>query len=157
MYVDKVLNDKFWANEFKQAAERTRLDTLATTATRMCQMYMGLGDKITWCNGADEDLASRLLDNLFRSGNFGRKLAEGGHVEKVGTAIKREGLFRYLQRAGEYNWKMYRTHRWLKPFCWLYQIGRYLRQGIKARRAREMFRDFQQSTDRYELLKELGI
>ena len=157
VYVDKVLDDEFWMLEFKEVVEKAGLKTFAITTTRMCQMYLGLSEKITWCREADEELATRLLDNLFLSGNFGRKQGTGGHVEKVGTEIKRLGFFRYLQIAGEKNWKAYKKHRWLKPLCWLYQIGRYIKQAIKSRRGKEVIHDLKRSDDRHELLKDLGI
>lgn len=157
MYCDKVLNDDFWNREFRAAAESVGLDTLAITVTRMCQMYLGLSDRITWCSGAQEDLTSQLLDSLFTSGNFGKKRGSGGKVENVGTNIMREGLFRYLQRAGEHNWQAYRKHRWLKPFCWLYQICRYVRQGFKTGRGSKLLSDIQRSSERHEMLKALNI
>lgn len=158
MYVYRELDDEFWNNEFGTIAREKGLDTLAIVATRMCQIYMGLPETITWCKGADEKLCGQLMENLLESGNFGRKHGRGTSVETVSTSIKRKGLFRWLQYAGEYNWVAYREHHWLKPFCWLYQIFRYAKQGFKSGRDRKQLGDdLDRSKQRYEMLKKLGI
>ena len=157
MYVDKVLDDEFWDSEFREVAERLNLTTLAKTATRMCQMYLGLPTSITWCSDADTALCESLMENLLASGNFGRKKGAGGIVESVTTTIRREGMFHYLQRAGEYNWKAYHSHKNLRPFCWLYQIGRYIRKGVRTRRGTKLLNDMNRGEERYELLKKLDI
>ncbi len=155
MYCHRELNDGFWQDSFRLAAEETKLTTLAITVTALCQKYLGLTTDITWCRGADEALVDELLDSLLISGNFGRKQGLGSNVEKVTAAFRREGLFHRLQHAGEYNWKAYHRHHGLRPFCWLYQIFRYIRQGMG--RIRYVRADLARGNDRYELLKKLGI
>ena len=155
MYCHRELNDGFWQDSFRLAAEETKLTTLAITVTALCQKYLGLTTDITWCRGADEALVDELLDSLLISGNFGRKQGLGNNVEKVTAAFRREGLFRRLQRAGEHNWKAYHRHHGLRPFCWLYQLFRYIRQGMG--RIRYVRADLARGNDRYELLKKLGI
>lgn len=158
MYVDKVLDDAFWKGQFHAAAKEKRLETLAIVATRLCQMYLGLSERITWCKGADEELCETLLDSLLESGNFGRKHGDGGKVETVATGMRSKGVFSYLQSAGEYNWKAYHKHKWLKPFAWLYQIFRYIRQAFSAHRGgKAISKDLDRSKARYEMLKRLGI
>ena len=121
-------------------------------------MYLGLPSLITWCSSADEKTCEELMENLLLSGNFGRKNGNGNSVETVTTSIRREGLFRWLQIAGEHNWAAYRNHHWLKPFCWIYQAFRYAGQGLKiGRKGKELLRDLDRSKERYELLKKLGI
>ena len=97
------------------------------------------------------------MDNLLRTGNFGRKNGRGNNVEKVSAAIRRKGFFRNLQDAGEHNWKLLRRHAWLRPAAWLYQICRYTRQILKTKRGRELTGDFERGEERYELLKKLNL
>ena len=158
MYVYRNLDDEYWENEFSRVAKEKKMDKLAVTATRMCQMYLGLPETITWCKGADEKTCEELMECLLASGNFGRKNGRGNSVETVSTNMKRKGLFRWLQYAGEFNWEAYHRHHWLKPFCWLYQIFRYAKQGVKTGRNRRQIRgDLDRSRERFELLKKLGI
>ena len=157
LYVERELDDAFWESTFQKAAGEKKLDTLAITATRVCQQYLGLSERIHWCAGADEELCGLLMENLLRTGNFGRKNGRGNNVEKVSAAIRRKGFFRNLQDAGEHNWKLLRRHAWLQPAAWLYQICRYTRQILKAKRGRELTGDFERGEERYELLKKLNL
>lgn len=158
LYVHEVLTDEMWEREFCAAAEACGLKTLALIMTRMCQMYLGLPETITWCREADKQVAEELIENLLATGNFGHRFGSGSKVEKVSTSIKRYGLLRYLQMAGEWNWKAYHRHRWLRPLCWLYQIFRYAHQGLQTGRGRKQISDdLHRSTARYELLTRLGI
>lgn len=155
MYCDKVLDDEFWNKEFKVAAEETGLKKLAVTVTALCRKYLGLKNTVTWCEGADENLVDSLIETIMSSGNFGRKKGIDNKVENTFTNFRREGLLKYLQRAGEHNWRAYHKHPKLRPFCWLYQIFRYLKQGI--RKKSKLKDDINRSNSRYELLKELEI
>lgn len=157
MYVNRELDDSFWEDEFCEVAEEKGLDTLAKTATRLCQIYLGLPETITWCSDADEGLCSQLLDMLFSSGNFGRKSGEQGHIEAVGARIRNIGLFRYLQITGEASWEAYKRHRFLKPFCWIYRGFQLVKIGMNTKRGVRIAGDLERSGDRYELLKKLGV
>ena len=158
MYVHAVLTDEFWYSEFQSTAADCGLETLAITATRLCQKHLGLPDVLTWCSGADEELVDALLDNLLVTGNFGHSHGSGSSVETVATNIKRKGLFRYLQQQGERNWQTYQNHKILKPFCWLYQSFRYIRRGFKTGRScAQLAQDYSRSRSRYDLLTRLGI
>lgn len=157
MYCDKILNDTFWENGFRDVCESVGMTTLATVATRTCQIFLGLRKDIAWCKGANETICRRLMDSVLSSGNFGRKNEKGVHIERVATAFRSEGTFRYLQRAGERCWETYHRHHWLKPICWAYQITRYVRLGCGVRRGKKLFGDLKRSKDRAELLKELEI
>ena len=99
-----------------------------------------------------------LLENLLVTGNFGHSHGSGASVETVATNIRRTGLFRYLQQQGERNWGAYQKHRVLKPFCWVYQICRYVRRGFKTGRSgMQLAKDYSRAQDRYDLLTRLGI
>ena len=158
MYVYSNLDDDFWHNEFSSVAKEKGMDTLAITVTRMCQIYLGLPETITWCSGADESSCSELMEIILDSGNFGRKNDRGRFVETVSTRIKSKGLFPWLQKTGEKKWAAYQRHHWLKPFCWLYMSIRCARKGFTSgRNKKQLKEDFKRSNVRYELLKKLGI
>ena len=158
MYVYRNLDDYYWNTEFKSVVQSKNMDLFAITVTRMCQIYLGLPETITWCKDADVNLCSQLIENILISGNFGRKNGYGNSVEKVRTHIYREGYFHWLQRRGEHNWKAYHKCHMLKPFCWIYQAFRYAKQGFKTGRNRKQIKsDLDRSKERYELLKKLGI
>ena len=102
-------------------------------------------------------MCTGLLDNLLSSGNFGKKRGSGIKVESTVSHLKRKG-FRYLQQAGEHNWEAYHKHKWLKPFAWIYQIGRYTRQGLQAKRkGANIFEDVDRGKKRSDLYQDLKI
>ncbi len=158
MYVDKVADDRFWAEHLCSAATECGLQTLAIVMTRMCQVYLGLRDSITWADSADLTLCDELLRNLLITGNFGNANGAGTGIETVATNIRRNGLFFTLQNAGEHNWKAYQKHKVLKPLCWAYQIGRYIHRGLgTGRSGLQLAEDYNRSQARYDLLTRLGI
>ena len=157
MYVDKVLDNEKWEKSFKGIVEELNLVKLAITVTRMCQIYLGLSEQITWCQGADEKLCKRLMNIILSSGNFGKKQDFGTKVESVLVKARRESFFRYLQESGQKNWTAFKRHRWLSPFCWIYQIYYLIKCGIGTKRGFKLFLDIKRSQERYDLLKELHI
>lgn len=157
LYVDRELDDKYWDSEFQKAAREAGLETLAVTITKMSQEYLGLTDSITWCKDANSAISDMLMDSILLSGNFGKKQGRGRSVANVVTRFKKKGFLRYLQIAGEYNWKTYHKHKWLKPLCWIYQIGRYVRQGLQANRGEQLKEDVEHGKQRSDLLKQLKI
>ena len=157
MYVSCELNDSFWNDSFCIAAREVGVDTVAIVITRMCQVYLGLSEEIQWCKEGDIDLCSELMDSLLSSGNFDRKRGRGAAVETVRSMIAREGLFRHLQTVGEYNWKAYHKHKWLKPLAWIYQIGRYAKQGFHAKRGTHLREDLARGKRRSNMINQLKI
>lgn len=158
MYVNCHLDDEFWINDFQGVATDKTMYTLAITLTRMCQLYLGLPDSINWCNEADEYLCSLLLENVLNSGNFGRKLGSDKLYENVGVSFYSEGFFHRLQHAGEKNWKLYHAHRYLKPFCWLYQFFRYFTLCLFSGRSLKEINEIRSlSKSHFDLLKSLHI
>ena len=158
MYVHCELNDALWDRSFQAAAMQANLDALAVTATRLCQLHLGLSGEILWCKGADAELCEALLQSLLSSGNFDRKRGKGNRIESVTANVARNGLFRYLQRAGERNWTVCQRHRWLKPFAWAYQIGRYARLGLRVKRkGTPVLDNLARGRRRSELLKKLKL
>ena len=158
MYVERELDDAFWESEFRAAAKEKKLDVLAVTATRLCQKYLGLPERITWCAEADEALCKVLLESLLASGNFGVKDSAGNHAQGIGINIRNEGLFPYLQRVGERDWELYHRHRWLKPFAWLREGLVFFRKYIELRRkGKHVLSIVPQSSDRYEMMKRLKL
>ncbi len=158
MYVNREVDDAFWSQAFARAANKTGLEHVAITVTRMCQLYLGLSESIQWCKDADPELCAELMESLLSSGNFDRKRGRGSAVESVTSNIARKGLFRYLQIAGEHNWKAYHKHKWLKPFAWFYQVGRYAKQGFQAKRSgAQLKEDIERGKRRKELLKKMKL
>lgn len=158
MYAYRELSDEYWNSEFAPVARSIGLERFAIYATRMCQLYLGLPETITWCQGADDKVCSDLLEIIFVSGNFGKKTGSGNLIESVITNIRKTGMIRWLQKAGEHNWEAYKKHPSLKPFCWIYQIFRYAKKGFATKRnVDQLSGDLERSRRRYKLMEEMGL
>lgn len=134
MFVHTELkDDTVWKNRFLPHVRELGLEPLAITMTKMCQMWLGLSDEITWCSSADDKTAQLMLEMVFHFGNFGRKEnTDLSTTESIMAKASRMGMFSYLQMAGEKNWKAYHRHPGLRPFAWFYQIIRYGKNGLGA-------------------------
>ena len=122
MFVHNELDDSAWENHFKSFAAEAGLETLAVTVTYMCKKWLGLPDNISWCNDADDEVADQLLARILNDGNFG---CERAPYENIRLSIKKDGLFKHLQRSGIANWRLAQKHIFLRPLAWLYQLFRY--------------------------------
>lgn len=127
MYVHKELDDKVWLEQFSPFAREAGLEKLAITVTYMCKKWLGLPNEITWCDCADEEVADQLLMRVMEDGNFGSNRAPS---ESVKYLLKKEGIFKYLQRSGMLTWPLAQKHAILRPFAWLYQLCKYAGKGI---------------------------
>lgn len=160
MYVHHRLNDTIWEQEFRPLAERTGLDKLAIHITRMCQMFIGLeGNRITWCQKADEDTCRKLMEYIIHCGNFGKARSnwESGEITKIPSLWHPIKLQRYLQKRGEINWQASRSSI-LKPFAWITQAAKYLKmikrlkvQGISVKQLQT------ERIDRKQMFDSIGI
>lgn len=133
LFVDRELDDAVWQQEFIDSARYLGLEKLAVTVTRMCQIYFGLRQDITWCQNADEALCQELMEHTLHQGNFGRsapnKLNTAVSIISATKNVPR--LFKELQRIGMQNWRAAQKHRFLRPFAWLYQLFRYIHHAFK--------------------------
>ncbi len=132
LYVHFTLNDSVWNDSFRSIAKECELEKLAITVTRMCQIYLGLSDTITWCASADEALCNELMDHIFTSGNFGQKIDKYGHATQHTMMQKNYlwGMLTSLQRKGKSK-PIVKKHPILRPFAWVVQIGHYIRRTVR--------------------------
>lgn len=135
MFADRNLSDEIWETEFTDKVHQMGLTTLALSVTRMCQIYLGLRNDLTFCHSVEDSLCRELMAHTLKQGNFGRKLQKGTNktVSILSTAKNIPAFFRVLQRYGCINWPALQKHPILKPFAWLYQICRYIRKGFQVK------------------------
>lgn len=154
MFVDKALPDVKWES-FKRKTDQLGLTTLAITSARIGQLYLGAYPGNTWCAREDE-LAAAFLDYAFSCGNFGTKLGKNASVTQVMSQGK-GSVLGHLQKRGEANWKALEQHPALKPFAWLYQAGRYAKEGLRhGLSAGDLKQSLDESKKRNDLIEKLG-
>ena len=129
MFVHKELDDFAWDTHFNTLAKEAGLEKLALTATYICKEWLGLPNEITWCDNANEKLSEQLLIQILDDGNFGYKRAP---FEIVKKSMKKEGVFKFLQKEGLSKWSLAQKYSFFRPFAWSYQLFRILFNGISG-------------------------
>lgn len=162
MYVRQCLHDKEWDTYFKFHAEKIGLEKLAVVVTKMCQIYLGLEDDITWCNNADLSVCKDLMGYIMSSGNFGIKGQQNIQKRETIEALTNNQsllqMVKLLQKYGEVNWGAVQKYRFLKPFAWIYQIGYSIKKRLSNKTSfREVYEEYNESRARKALFDELGV
>lgn len=160
MFVDKNMSDALWYAQFEPTFNQIERKKLAVTVTRMCQLYLGLRNDISWCLDADEQLCEELMDYILRQGNFGRKTQKGLNrtISVIHSSKNLFSFFKILQKRGQQNWKALEKFPFLIHFAWLYQIFRYLYYGLRAERPIELLKNALRTVDaKSSLMEKLGV
>ncbi len=164
LYVDKVLDDGMWEQEFAPIVRRLGLEKLAIAVTHMCQLYLGLRPEITWCKDADKKACHDLMDYIMEQGNFGRKGDTDSHktVKTVSAMQNIPAFFKRLQELGMMRWPAVHKHPRLKPvlapFAWIWQLFRYIHLGLKREHPfKSLMQDIKKSRSKDTLMEALGV
>ncbi len=157
MFAHRCLDDPQWP-AFRPNAETFGLVRLAQVCTQMCVLYLGLPAR-AWCAGVDASLCDRLMDDILTGGNFGHEYGRDSRVSQkvLAAAGSPRAVFHLLQSRGLDNWPASRTTPLLRPFAWLYQLGRYLKKGaLRPAALRRLRNEAATVRRRGALLKALG-
>ena len=148
---------EFWKQTLKPLTDKVGLTTLAITVTKMCEIYLE-EPKHSWAATADEKVCRELFQLLDESGNFGRK--KNRKDNSVTTVLnQRAGGFKGLQQRGLHHWPAAQKHRILRPFAWLYQIGRYIKKGLfeRDKNSEGLWASYKRHKEQDRLFKKLGL
>ena len=162
LYVDAHLDDKAWNANLRGLFTQCGLERFAIVITAMCQRYFGLRTEgISWPQNADAALCEELFDHIYVMGNFGNQL-EANQKSAAGMLRDRSLLcvLKDLQKVGLDNWELCRSHPWLRPFAWLYQIFLYLYRIITERYNMSVLlviKERRRFRKTMELMKKLGL
>ena len=151
MFVDKCLPDDKW-QEFQKLISKTGMETLAITTTRMCEIFLGLSEH-KWCSGADERLCHRLMNYIMESGNFGVKKDQEERlaVSRTGKLRHPKAMLNELQKKGIENWEAATRCSLLKPFAWIWQGVKYLKDTPRFKEG------YYKSKELHGLFNALGV
>lgn len=158
LFVNRCLPDEKWP-EFHHLAQITGLDQLAAVTTRMCEIYLGLPER-KWCAEAEPGVCKCLMEYVMANGNFGRKLEDGSRMSAafLSSAGTLKGAIQFLQGRGLLHWKAAQKHRFLRPFAWIYQAGRYLVKGFDRKNTiSKLKNEYEDGRKRNDLFDSLGV
>ena len=157
MFVDKCLPESEWPT-FRIMAQNIGLEKLAVTASRMCEMYLGLPHR-EWCADADEKLCGELMEYVFECGNFGNKWSQEHNASKLLSYARTVGsAMKLLQKNGLENWNAAKKHMFLRPFAWIYQAGRFVFKGLSQEDALYKLKaELKEARKRNKMFDSLGV
>lgn len=157
VFADKCLDNDHWL-EFKGLSDRIGLTQLAITTTRMCQIYFGLSNSITWCLNTDSASCEEMLEFLFEGGSFGCKLDKNEEaVTTISRELRSEGLFKTLQKTGMLRWRLVNKFHWLAPFASIYGMFFYIKRGFDVGGIPNAIRGYKQGKRFDKLLKKIDL
>lgn len=161
MYVDKVLDDKFWNESFGAVARELGFETVSKVVARIGQLYLGLDNSIEWCKDADTSLCSELFELVLAQGNMGRKSDESSNTTITALNSGRGGFinrFKFEQQSGMVHWKAAQKHSVLRPFAWIYGIGHHIRKLAEIDKpVASLIKNSKESARQVELMEKLEI
>ena len=158
MFVSKCLPDEKW-EDFCPLACNIGLEKLAITVTRMCEIYLGLPTR-EWSASANLILCNELMEFILSCGNFGVKWThESGLSEKILTRVDSpKAAIILLQRKGLVNWNTASRFPVLRPFAWIYQLGKYFSIGMRRNNPfSKLYIEFRNARKIKRMFDELGI
>lgn len=157
MFVDRCLPDDRWP-EFEELAKRTGHVTLARVVTRMCEIYLGLSEH-AWCRRIDPAICEALMEYVYSCGNFGQK-KQSEHVvsERLLSSSSWLSVFKSLEHHGVLHWKAAQKYRFLMPFAWVRQTGKYMLRGITRKNpVKKIKEEYKNSKKQKELFDNIGL
>lgn len=160
MYVERELHDNNWYGGMQPVLEKAGLEALAISVTRMCQLYLGLGETgITWCTAAGDKVCQELMGYIMKQGNFGNKVKlEDKGARIVGEIRNPIHFFHLLQEKGQKKWKLVKRYPLLKHGAWIYMLCRYIEKSFQRKwPAKTILLDIKKGRQRRKLFDKLGI
>ena len=119
MFVHNCLDDNAF-QEYRYVLSKAGLLTLAKVVTKMCQLYLGLENSITWCNDVDKELCSELMAYIMDQGNFGQKRKDDKAAKVFSKYRTPIAFLRGMQERGLRSWIAVKKYPLLRPFAWIY-------------------------------------
>lgn len=159
LFADQYVNNAFWENELQTVAGKGEVEKLAISITAMCQDYLGLSQKLTWCHTGKSDVSEQLLTFVFDQGDFGQKAGQNDAETRVLTASNNvKGFLKRLNESSLYSMPKARKNKILRPAAWCYQLWRYVTKGMKKDRPLETLRkNMAEGKKRRELFDKIGL
>ena len=136
VFVSRELSPELWT-ELTPTLKRFGLYRFGRIVTRTCVDYLGLPlDACPWCSDVPAELSTALMEDLLRSGNFGRK--ENRYGQRLFTdaqsATPAASFFRTSLQVCREKWPPCRQYPLLLPAAPAVLLWRYFGQRRQGKR-----------------------
>ena len=159
MFVHRELDDEKWKDCFCEMAEQAGLRKLAVALTRLCRDHLGLPGEYRWCEEANEQVVSELLDLILERGNFGRKVPNHYNIERLTAKAKARGVFIYLKKISREIWNgqsVQRNITVVRPIAFIKEFAALFNRRVRASKG-HLIKDLQRGNELSKLYKALGL
>lgn len=132
-FVNATNGRDFWEDKMVPLLKDTGTFVFACALTEVCVRYLGVV-RPQWCVDVTEDQCMSLMEEVYRSGNFGRKIennrTNNSMFAKNGKKLTFFGkiaqLFRSLNETNKKVYPILNKAPYLYPFIMVYRVVRYL-------------------------------
>lgn len=132
-FVNSTLERDFWNEKMLPLLKSTGTYVFACALTEACVQNLNI-KRPDWCVGVTADQCDSLMEEIYRSGNFGRKIENNKTANsmfaKNGKKLTFFGkiaqLFRSLNETNKKVYPVLNKAPYLYPFIMVYRIIRYL-------------------------------
>lgn len=128
-----LLEDRY--RDYSDILKQAGLEKLAMTVTRMCQLFLGLNNDISWCKSVDDELCVELMEYIVDQGNFGIKKEDDKTVKALTRYRNPFSFLAAMHRKGMREWKLANEYVVFRPFAWAHTcfwgMKQYIGQGVK--------------------------
>ena len=161
MYFNFVMNKRVWKEQFVPLANEAGLLSLAVNVTQMCEINLGLSNRIKW-KKRNDTLTSELLNVVLTDGNFGKREISSTTYErniyKTVTRIKSRGIYTFFKTIGLRKCKLCKKYPIIEPLAFLYGFLQCSYYGLIAVfKVNNVKKQVDEGRHRIELYRKIGI
>lgn len=161
-FVNKTKNEAFWA-QLLDLFKEIGILTYAEVITKICSVYFHI-DCPKWAQNADTQLCDDVMDDVFTSGNFGRKdetrAKSGMLISEHGKSGTKRGkianLFFTLHNTTSAMFPIVKKHPILYPAVDFYRVLIYVARTARGERA-SLFKMLPMANERKSIYKRLHL
>jgi len=158
VFVDNKLDAALWA-KLEPLLEEFGLLTFTGVMTQICVDYLGLPEeKATWAMQYDGETAAKVMAQILKEGNFGKKADRYGErlFNDPNSSNRVTSFFKVLGNACREHWPPCEKHAILMPAAPFVLLGRYMVQRQRGERPKlNLIKKYNQAGTDQKLYKEL--
>lgn len=131
-FVNRTKDYDFWKSQFIPLLKKTGTFKFMCGLTQVCVKYLGIV-KPDWCVDVSNDMVDTITDEIFGSGNFGRKkkvnkslLMTVKDSEKITVFSKIKAMIGALNKTNHIVFPIIKKLPILYPLIMVYRVLRYL-------------------------------
>lgn len=160
VFVRSELTPAVW-DELEPVLKQFRMLHFTKTVTSVCVRYLALcAECAPWCQDADDDICELMIDEILKSGNFGRK--DSNFCLKLFTDVsspnRLASIWKVILSTCRHSWPVCEAHPVLLPIAPLVLSTRYFVRMLAGKRPKpELLKMYHRAAPRQKLYEEFSL